>query len=218
MFGIEGNTVTLKHIEQSVTPLRPIETTLAIRPLVWSPGERLNATITVRRKGVTTILNDSIIMRVENLAPLALSGKIGLISDLPAKFHSVGVKLLSSEQRNLSRRERQLSRRSEIHQSNHPEMVRWKKFDTGEFGTNQNIRLGDLNGDGNKEIVFVRPDASGSELGSVSVINLDGELLWQYGHLLKPDGCSGVELPVQIHDLDGDGSREVIFVKKGCLT
>ena len=100
-------------------------------------------------------------MTVENLAPLALSGKIGLISDLPAKFHSVEVKLLDSEQRKLSRRKRQLTRRSEIHQGNHPEMVRWKKIDTGEFGTNQNIRLGDLNGDGNKEIVFVRPDASG---------------------------------------------------------
>ena len=215
-FGVEGNTVTLKHIQQSVTPLRPIETTLDIRPLVWSPGERLNATIAVRRNKVTTILNDSINMHVEGLEGPALSGKIGLISDLPAKFHSVEVKLLSGEQRKLSRRKRQLSRRSEIHQGNYPEMVRWKKFDTGEFGTNQNIRLGDLNGDGNKEIVFARPDASGSALGSVSVINLDGELLWQYGKLVKmEDGCSGMELPVQVHDLDGDGSREVIFVRKG---
>jgi len=211
-FGIEGNTVTLKHIEQSVTPLRPIETTLDIRPLVWSPGERFNATIAVRRKKVNIFLNDSINMHVENISS---EGKIGLISDLPAKFHSVEVKLLSGEQRQLSRRERQLSRRSEIHLSEHPEMVRWKKFDTGEFGTNANIRLGDLNGDGNKEIVFVRPDASGSRVGSVSVINLDGELLWQYGKLVNPDGCTGPELPVQVHDLDGDGSREVIFVKNG---
>jgi hypothetical protein len=211
-FGIEGNTVTLKHVQQSVTPLRPIETTLAIRPLVWSPGERLNARITVRRNKVYTVLNDSINMHVEGLG-LSLSGKIGLISDLPAKFHSVEVKLLSGEQRKLSRRKRQLSRRSEIYLNDHPEMVRWKKFDTGEFGTNMNIRLGDLTGDGNKELVFVRPDASGSEVGSISVINLDGDLLWQYGQLLKLDGCSGVELPVQVHDLDGDGSREVIFVK-----
>jgi len=211
-FGVEGNTVTLKHIEQSVTPLRPNETTLAFRPLVWSPGERLNATIAVRRNKVTTILNDSINMYVEGAS---LSGKIGLISDLPAKFHSVEVKLLSGEQRKLSRRERQIARRSEIYQSNHPEMVPWKKFDSGEFGTNMNIRLGDLNGDGNKEIVFVRPDASGSQVGSVSVINLDGELLWQYGKLVNLDGCTGAELPVQVHDLDGDGSREVIFVRNG---
>ncbi len=211
-FGVEGNTVTLKHIEQSVTPLRPIETTLEIRPLVWSPGERLNATIAVRRRKVTIFLNDSISMHVENLSP---EGKIGLISDLPAKFHKVEVKILDGEQRKLSRRKRQFNRRSDIYLSEHPEMVRWKMFDTGEFGTNVNIRLGDLNGNGNKEIVFVRPDVSGSEVGSISVINLDGELLWQYGQLVKLDGCSGIELPLQVHDLDGDGSREVIFIKRG---
>lgn len=214
-FGIEGNTVTLKHVQQSVTPLRPIERILDIRPLVWSPGERLNATITVRRNKVSTILNDSINMHAEGLA---LTGMIGLISDLPAKFHSMEVRLLSSEQRKLSRRKRQLERRAELYQSDHPAMVRWKKFDTGDFGTNHNIRLGDLTGDGNKEIVLVRPDVSGTEVGSVSAINLDGELLWQYGQL---DGwettCSGIELPAQVHDLDGDGSREVIFVRQGWL-
>ncbi|MEA3463432.1 MAG: VCBS repeat-containing protein [Bacteroidota bacterium] len=211
-FGVEGNTVTLKHVMQSVTPLRPIEVTLATQPLVWTPGERLNATVTVRRNKVSTILNDSINMHAEDPD---LTGRIGLISDLPAKFHSVEVKLLSGEQRKLSRRKRQLARRSEMHQSDHPALVRWKRFDTGEFGASQNIRLGDLNGDGNKEIVFVRTDAAGSELGSISVINLDGELMWQYGNLVKSDGCSGVELPVQVHDLDGDGSREVIFVRRG---
>jgi rhamnogalacturonan endolyase len=214
-FGIEGNTVILKQVQQSVTPLRPIERILDIRPLVWSPGERLNATITVRRNKVSTILNDSINMYAEGITDL--TGKIGLISDLPAKFHKVEVRLLRGEQRKLSRKERQNSRRSELHQSDHPEMVRWKRFQTGGFGTNQNIRMGDLNGDGNKEIVFVRPDASGEEVGSISVINLMGELLWQYGKLIQTDGCSGEELPVQIHDLDGDGSREVIFVSKGSV-
>jgi len=214
-FGVEGNTVTLKHVQQSVTPLRPIETTLDIRPLVWTPGERLNATIAVRRNKVSTVLNDSINMYFERQSQ-SLTGKIGLISDLPAKFHEVEVKLLRGEQRKIFRRQRQLTRRSEIYQSDKPEMVRWKKFNTGEFGTNQNIRLGDLNGDGNKELVLVRPDASGSEVGSISVINLEGELLWQYGQLAAWDeACSGEELPVQVHDLDGDGSREVIFAKQG---
>jgi rhamnogalacturonan endolyase len=211
-FGIEGNTVTLKHIEQSVTPLRPIERILDIRPLIWSPGERLNATITVRRNKISTILNDSVNMHAEGQS--SLSGKIGLISDLPAKFHNVEVKLLSGEQRKLSRKKRQLLRRSEILLGDHPEMVRWKKFETGEFGANQNIRFGDLNGDGNKEILMIRPDASGLEVGSISVFNLEGELMWQYGELLKCGECSGIELPVQVHDLDGDGAREVIYVNK----
>jgi rhamnogalacturonan endolyase len=215
-FGIEGNTVTLKHIQQSVTPLRPIERILDIRPLIWSPGERLNATITVRRNKISTILNDSINMHAEGQS--SLSGKIGLISDLPAKFYNVEVRLLRGEQRQLSRKKRQLTRRSELHQSDHPDMVRWKRFDTGEFGANMNIRLGDLNGDGNKEIIIIRPDASGSEVGSISVINLEGELFWQYGTPLRCIGCSGEELPVEVHDLDGDGSREVVFASRGELT
>ena len=213
-FGVEGNTVTLKHVQQSVTPLRPVEVTLASQACVWTPGERLNATIAVRRSKVSTILNDSIYMYVEDQSP-SLSGRIGLISDLPAKFHSVEVKLLSGELRKLARRKRQLDRRSELHKADFPQMVRCKSFDTGEFGASQNIRLGDLNGDGNKEIVFIRPDATGSDIGSLSAINLDGELMWQYGKLVKSDGCSGVEFPVQVHDLDGDGSREVIFVSRG---
>jgi hypothetical protein len=170
--------------------------------------------ITVRRNKVTAIMNDSIFMYAENPS---LSGKIGLISDLPAKFQEVEVKLLHGEQRKLSRQLRQLERRSELHLADHPSMVRWKKFDTGEYGTNQNLRLGDLNGDGNKELVFARPDASGLGVGSISVINLEGELMWQYGKLVKIDGCSGEELPVQVHDLDGDGSREVIFVSRGLI-
>lgn len=214
-FGIEGNTVILKQVQQSVTPLRPIERILDFRPLVWTPGEKLHATITVRRNKVTTILNDSINMYVENL-PIQ-SGMIGLISDLPARFHKVEVKILKGEVRKLARRKRQLARRSDLEQSNHPEMVRWKMFETGSFGTNQNIRLGDLNGDGNREVVFVRPKPSGSDVACVSAMNLEGDLLWQFGDPETVLPRRGGELPVQIHDLDGDGSREVLFISEGWI-
>ncbi len=214
-FGIEGNTVILKHIQQSVTPLRPIEDILDYRPLVWTPGEKLHAIITIRRNKVTTILNDSIRMYVENL-PIQ-TGRIGLISDLPARFHKVEVRILKGEQRKLARRKRQLARKLELQKSDHPEMVRWKMYETPEFGTNQNIRLGDLNGDGNKEIVFVRPKLSGYAVGSIKAMNLDGEKLWQFGIPDSLQSPQGEELPVQIHDLDGDGSRDVIFVSEGWI-
>lgn len=64
-FGVEGNTVILKHIQQSVTPLRPIKLILDYRTLVWHPVETLHATILVRRNKVSAILNDSINMNVE---------------------------------------------------------------------------------------------------------------------------------------------------------
>ena len=153
-FGIEGNTVTLKQIQQAVTPLRPIERILDIRPLVYTPGERIRATVTLRRNKVFTILNDTIRMYAEGL-PMH-SGRIGLISDLPAKFHGVEVKVLKGEQRKIARRKRQLQRRINLNLGDHPEMVRWKHFDIAGFASNQNLRLGDLTGDGNKEIAFIQ--------------------------------------------------------------
>jgi len=212
-FGIEGNTVTLKHIQQAVTPLRPIERILDIRPLVYTPGERIHATVTLRRNKVWTILNDSIRMYAENL-PLH-SGRIGLISDLPAKFHRVEVKVLKGEQRKLARRKRQLKRRTDLNLGDHPKMVRWKQFDISSFASNQNVRLGDLTGDGNKEIALIQAGSSPLAIGSISILNLDGELLWQYGKPRSMMPGTGEELPVQIHDLDGDGTREVIFVSEG---
>jgi len=213
-FGVEGNTITLKYIQHPVTPLRPIEKILDFRPLVWTPGDRLHATLLVRRNKVTIMLNDSINMNVEGLSSTV--GRIGLISDVPAKFHRVEVKLLRGEQRKLSRRSRQLVRRSEIHLSDHPEMLRWKRFETGEFGTNQNLRLGDLTGDGNKEFVFVRPGARGG-VRSLTAMNLDGEVLWRHGNQSIGSLPVSEELPVQIHDLDGDGSREVIYFNDGWI-
>lgn len=216
-FGIEGNTVILKHVQQSVTPRRPIEKILEYRPLVWTPGERLHATVTVRRNKVITVLNDSISLIIDKEDFTSQPGKIGLISDLPARFHRVEVRILKGEQRKLARRKRQLTRKTELQLGDAPGMVRWKSFQTGEFGTNQNIRMGDLNGDGNKEILFVRPAASGMGVASISAMNLDGKLLWQFGDPGSAVPGLGDELPVQIHDLDGDGNREVIFADGGWI-
>lgn len=209
-FGTEGNTVILKHISQPVTPLRPFERILKYRPLVWTPGEKMHAVVTIRRNTISTILNDSIRMHLDNTA--VPPGPIGLISDMPASFNRVEVKVLKGELRKLSRKKRQLARREEMHLGRQPAMVRWKSYDTRSFGTDQNIRLGDLTQDGNKEILFVRSAKNGNEICAISAMNLDGKIYWQYGDTLIAHKEAGDELPVQIHDLDGDGKREVIFI------
>lgn len=213
-FGTEGNIVTLKQVQQSVTPLRPIERILDYRPLVWTPGEQMRAVVTVRRNTISAILNDSIWLRVEN-EPIR-PGRIGLLSDLPAVFSRVEVKLLKGVLRRLGKRRRQQERKQELHLSDHPEMVRWKRFRIEDFGTDQNIRLGDLTGDGNKEILFVRQGAgSGEGICCISAMTLEGELMWQYGDPGRDWTAHGDEVPVQVHDLDGDGKREVVFVTRG---
>ena len=212
-FGTEGNTVILKHISQSVTPLRPFERILKYRPLVWTPGEEMHAVLTIRRNSISTVLNDSISMFQDELA--VPPGQIGLISDMPARFHRVEVKVLKGELRKLSRKKRQIARREEIHLKRHPEMIRWKSFDTRSFGTDQNIRIGDLTQDGNKEILFIRSAISGDKISAISAMNLEGKIIWQYGDTLVASRETGEERPVQIHDLDGDGKREVIFISQG---
>ncbi len=212
-FGTEGNTVILKHISQSVTPLRPIERILEYKPLVWTPGEEMRVVVTVRRNKISTILNDSIRMYEEN--ETVLPGRIGLISDMPALFSRVEVKLLKGELRKLNRKKRQLERREEIHLERHPMMVPWKRFDTRSFGTDQNLRLGDLNGDGNKEFLFVRSSEKRNNICCITAMNFDGHEIWQFGDTLIPAREFGEELPVQIHDLNGDGQREVIFASGG---
>ncbi len=218
-FGIEGNTVTLKLIQQPVTPLRPIEKILNIKPLVWTPGDRFHAVVSVRKGDIHAILNDSVSMYARDQA--YPSGKIGLLSDLPARFHRVEVKLLRGEQRRLNRRRRQIERRTDYRIAEHPVMVRWKKLETPGFGTDQNIRLGDLNGDGNKEIVLVRAGlGEGGGPGPVrliSAMDLEGELIWQFGDPASEQVALGVEQPVQVHDLDGDGKREVIYFDRGWI-
>ena len=124
------------------------------------------------------------------------------------------VKVLKGELRKLSRKKRQLARREELHLNRHPKMVRWRSFDTRSFGTDQNIRFGDLTQDGNKEILFVRSAKSDKSISCITAMNLDGKMIWQYGDTLLAHEESGKELPVQIHDLDGDGEREVIFISQ----
>lgn len=155
------------------------------------------------------VLNDSINMYYEvQVEP----GPIGLISDMPALFHRVEVSVLKGELRKLSRKKRQLARREELQVKKHPKMTRWKSFDTGAFGTDQNLRLGDLTRDGNKEVLFVRSSETGNTVVCITAMTLEGKIIWQYGDTLAASEKMGAELPVQIHDLDGDGEREVIFI------
>ena len=211
-FGTEGNTVTLKHIQPPVTPLRPIERILEYRPLVWTPGTRMRAVVTVRRNKISTLLNDSIRMYTEvaQLRP----GKVGLISDMPARFSRVEVKMLKGELRQLDRKRRQLVRRQEIHISAHPEMIRWKTLDIAGVEAGRVCRLGDLTGDGNREIILAGPEAPGSKDWKICAMDLGGDLLWT-SSMGRTRFHPGDEMPLQVHDLDGNGKREVVYLNGG---
>ena len=94
----------------------------------------------------------------------------------------------------------------------------WKKFATPRFGAGRNVRFGDLNGDGQLEMLICQniPRAHQDDfdqIGCLTAVTLDGAILWQSG---KPDPRNGLltnDTPFQIHDIDGDGRCEVVLVR-----
>ena len=90
----------------------------------------MHVLVNIRRNSITAILNDSIIIYHD---VSVLPGCIGLISDMPAIFNRVEVKVLKGEIRKLSRKKRQDARREDIHLDRQPKMVNWKKFDTNRW-------------------------------------------------------------------------------------
>lgn len=217
-YGMEGNTIMLKLIHQSTAPRRPLERILAFRPFIWEPGKVYRGLISVREDKITTFLNDSLGLHAKD--DTYGNGMIGLLSDNPAEFYSIEARSLSSEQRKFTRRIRQEERDTEQNIKSNPHPVIWKKLDINGLGGNINIRYGELDGDGNKELVVVQSVKKENGISGIScltALNLNGEILWQYGNPLEEYSEFAEELPVEIHDLDGDGEREVIFINDGKL-
>ena len=121
-------------------------------------------------------------------------------------------------------RDRVAAERAEIEaessqlQAANPKAKLWKKFRTDGFGVGRNLRFGDLDGDGQTDILICQvrhhgPKDANSEVGCLTAVTLDGRKLWQVG---EPDAWNDEltnDVGVQIHDLDGDGRNEVVYCK-----
>ena len=220
-FGMEGNRLMLKLVDQVTAPYRPFERVLASRRFEWDAGLRYNAVISLREDRIYALLNDSInLLAKDNTYN---QGKIGLTTDVPAEFYQVEVKTLNSEKRKLRRKRRKLANATAIRLEENPKAVLWKKVKTIGYVDGNHLRFGDLDGDGQKDVLACQAkndnaeDKGCCELSCLTAMTFDGELLWQKG---IPD--SGISekypnLPVQIHDLDGDGKKEVIYMQRNSL-
>jgi rhamnogalacturonan endolyase len=145
-------------------------------------------------------------------------GKVGLSADVPARFQDVLVEAPAAAGWQIANRVEQRHARLASLRSGNPQPRLWRKFSVDGFGAGSNVRFGDLDGDGEMEMLIAQniQTVSGDSFDTIScltAVKLDGAVLWQSG---KPNSRNGLvtnDNPYQIHDVDGDGHNEVVAVR-----
>lgn len=152
-----------------------------------------------------------------------LKGQAGVMANIPARFQDFAVS--ASGQTAGEIRERIQARETELAKlrAGNPKPQLWRTFATPGFGAGRNARFGDLDGDGQVDMLIaqniprVRGDAF-DHISCLTAVRLDGRVLWQFGRPDERNGLLTNDTPFQIHDLDGDGKNEVILVRDFQLT
>jgi len=213
-FGVDGQKAILKMVRHATAFRKPYEKTLAERDYAWRPGTCLTAEVTVSGSAISAKLNDGLSLKAEDDTYAA--GRIGLTSDVPTRYVRVRVTAPKAEEKRIAvlraKRKRELAQL----QAANPKPVVWKKIKTEGFGVGRNLRFGDLNGDGQIDVLIGQvvhhgPKDRNSELSCLTAMTFDGEILWRIG---EPDPWKNHltnDVGFQIHDLDGDGRNEVVY-------
>lgn len=146
------------------------------------------------------------------------AGRIGLTANMPARFRQVRVTapepVMASIKAAIGKREAEIA----TLRAGNPKPKLWRKFETPGYGAGRNVRFGDLDGDGEPDMLIAQniPRVRGDAFDAIScltAVTLSGKVLWQKG---RPDARNGLltnDTPFQIHDIDGDGKNEVVLVR-----
>ncbi len=142
-------------------------------------------------------------------------GRVGLIANAPARFADFRV---TAEREAIEQRRAALGRERADLRSRHPQPKLWRKIATPGFGTDRNLRLGDIDGDGETEMVVAQHDrylGSGDfcAITSLTALNLAGEVVWQTGRPAPQRHETTADLCFQLHDIDGDGRAELVYTR-----
>jgi hypothetical protein len=213
-FGVNNGKAILKVVNHATAFHEPDEKILAQRKFVFKPGEFLTATISMKGDHIRAELGDGAVLEATDST--FAEGKVGLTADVPTKYSFVRV---TTDDKELKRVRAQVRRKRKVEaklQAANPKPVVWKKFTTADYGVGRNLRFGDLDGDGEIDVLFGQvlhhgPKDRNSELSCMTAVNLDGKVLWRTG---KPDAWKNHltnDVGFQIHDIDGDGENEVVY-------
>src|SRR5688500_18177896 len=211
--GVLGDSLILKMVKHETTFHKPYEKILGRAYLKWDENELLTIAVNTSGSRISCNIKDVTVAAEDSSYT---SGKIGLMADAPTRYHLVEVKTSPGElERIRISREKFALELNKIRDSV-PDMKLWKKINTEGFGVGRNLRFGDLNNDGQIDVLIGQvmnfgPQDGNSELSCMTAMTFDGEILWQTG---TPDPWKTAltsDVAFQIHDLDNDGKTEVIY-------
>ncbi len=213
-FGVEGERAVLLRVQDATAFRTPAEMVLAEQTFAWKPGKYFDAVVTARGARITASMNDTLTLVAEDDS--FPRGGIGLMSDPPARYTHVTVTTNDASFEALQQEKHAREAEEQRLQAENPKPVLWKSVTTRDFGVGRNLRFGDLNGDGQIDVLIGQvlhhgPKDRNSELSCLTAMTFDGDMLWQIG---EPDPWKDNltnDVGFQIHDLDGDGTNEVVY-------
>ncbi|MFZ5833386.1 MAG: hypothetical protein ACOY3P_25135 [Planctomycetota bacterium] len=223
-FGFDDNRVVLKRVRDATAFHQPDEEILATQDRARQPGREYLATVTVEGRNIRATLEDT--AELNALVPVAAAmkaedatypaGRIGLLSDMPARFYQVKVTATPAEKERFDRALADQQRELDALRAANPRPVVWKKISTEGFGVGRNLRFGDLDGDGQIDVLIGQvlhhgPRDQYSELSCLTAMTFDGKILWRIGEPDPEKHHLTNDVGFQIHDLDRDGRNEVVY-------
>lgn len=146
-----------------------------------------------------------------------LAGKTGVTANVPARFQDFQVTTSQARTRQIEAAIQKRHAEVAALREQNPKLKLWKKFETPNFGAGLNVRFGDLDGDGQLDMLIGqnirRFSGNAHQISCLTAVTLDGKILWQLGRPDKRNGLITTDTPFQVHDIDGDGRNEVVMVK-----
>ncbi|MBN2329654.1 MAG: hypothetical protein JXR73_21110 [Candidatus Omnitrophica bacterium] len=212
--GVCNGKAVLKRVNHATAYHKPDEKILAETQWNFSPRSFITAKVTLQGKHIRAELNQEVVLEADDDA--FLRGKVALTADIPTRYSRVIVTAAGEEKKRIDRQIQQKYLEEKRLQSHNPKPVVWKKMAMKDFGVGRNVRFGDLNGDGEIDVLFGQvlhhgPKDRNSELSCLTAATMDGEVLWQIG---QPDMWKDHltnDVGFQIHDLNHDGRHEVVY-------
>ena len=213
--GVDGQRVVLKQVQHATDFHKPYEKILADAPFSWAPGDTLTARVTVHSNQIEGQIGDVKLRAEDDTFP---AGRVAITADEKTLFHKVTVTADKGEGKRIAESIAAREAAEVALQEANPKLKLWKSIDLKDFGVGRKARFGDLDGDGDIDVLLVQvlhhgPKDRNSEVSCMTAMTLDGEMLWQVG---EPDPWKNHltnDVGVQIHDFDGDGKTEVVYCR-----